>query len=153
MTRGTAAKLIINDRVDIALLSGADGVHLGQSDIPVKDARSCLGPEKIIGATARTVKQARRAVEEGADYLGSGAWFYTQTKQDAVPISEETYRAILQETSIPNVAVGGINADNGRKPLLCGASGLALSSGILKAQNPVDEVRKVRRLLEEFADS
>lgn len=151
MTAGTQTKLIINDRVDIALLSEADGVHLGQSDIPVKDARDCLGPGKIIGATAKTVEQARQAVEEGADYLGSGAWFPTETKQDAVPISEEMYRAILQKAPIPNVAVGGINAANGRKPLVCGASGLAISAGILKAQNPVEEVKKVRRLLEEFA--
>lgn len=151
MTAGTQTKLIINDRVDIALLSEADGVHLGQSDIPVKDARDCLGLGKIIGATAKTVEQARQAVEEGADYLGSGAWFPTETKQDAVPISEEMYRAILQKAPIPNVAVGGINAANGRKPLLCGASGLAISAGILKAQNPVEEVKKVRRLLEEFA--
>ena len=68
-----------------------------------------------------------------------------------MPISEEMYRAILREAPIPNVAVGGINAANGRKPLLCGASGLAISAGILKAQNPVEEVKKVRRLLEEFA--
>ena len=115
LTAGTKTKLIINDRLDIALLSDADGVHLGQSDIPVKEARSCLGPGKIIGATAKTVEQARRAVDEGADYLGSGAWFPTETKKDAVPISQEVYKAIIKEAPIPNVAVGGINAENGRE--------------------------------------
>lgn len=150
MTTGKDTKLIINDRVDIALLSDADGVHLGQSDIPVKDARNCLGPGKIIGATAKTVEQARQAAKEGADYLGSGAWFPTETKQDAVPISEEMYRAIIKEAPIPNVAVGGINAENGKKPLVCGAHGLAISAGILKAQDPVEEVRKVRKMFEKY---
>ena len=150
MTTGTNTKLIINDRLDIALLSDADGVHLGQSDVPVRDARKYLGQGKIIGATAKTVEQARQAKKDGADYLGSGAWFPTETKQDAAPISEETYRAILQEVPIPNVAVGGITAENGRKPLLCGAYGLAISAGILKAANPVMELRKVRKILEEF---
>lgn len=150
MTTGYHTKLIINDRLDIALLSAADGVHLGQSDIPVKDARKYLGAEKIIGATAKTAEQARQAVADGADYLGSGAWFPTKTKKDAVPISEEVYRAILTEAPIPNVAVGGITAENGRKPLECGAHGLAISAGILKAQDPSLEVKKIRRLLAEF---
>lgn len=150
MTAGSNTKLIINDRLDIALLSEADGVHLGQSDIPVKDARKCLGVEKIIGATAKTVEQARQAMADGADYLGSGAWFPTETKKDAVPIAEEVYRAILAEAPIPNVAVGGITAENGRKPLECGAHGLAISAGILKAQDPRAEVAKIRKLLAEF---
>lgn len=153
MTAGARTKFIVNDRLDIALLSGADGIHLGQSDISVSDARRCLGSGKIIGATAKTVKQALHAMEDGADYLGSGAWFATETKKDAVPISEETYCAILKAAPIPNVAVGGITAENGRKPLECGADGLAISAGILKAPNPVTEVKKVRRLLEEFKKS
>ncbi|MCI8495590.1 MAG: thiamine phosphate synthase [Lachnospiraceae bacterium] len=150
MTAGTKTKFIVNDRLDIALLSGADGVHLGQTDIPVKDARSCLGPEKIIGATAKTVEQARQAMREGADYLGSGAWFATETKKDAMRISEEMYRAILQEAPIPNVAVGGITAENARRPLECGAYGLAISAGILKAQDPAKEVAKVRACMEDY---
>ena len=149
MTAGYDTKLIINDRVDIAMLSGADGVHLGQSDLPVQDARRLLGGDRIIGATAKTVEQARQAVEDGADYLGSGAWFFTETKKDAVPISEEAYRAILREAAIPNVAVGGITAENCRKPLRCGASGLAISAGILKAAHPAAEVAKIRGIMEE----
>ena len=150
MTVNCNTKLIINDRLDIALLSGADGVHLGQSDIPVKDARTYLGTGKIIGATAKTVEQARQAMADGANYLGSGAWFPTETKKDAVPISEEVYRAILTEAPIPNVAVGGITAVNGRKPLECGAHGLAISAGILKAEDPYFEVKKIRRLMADF---
>lgn len=150
MVAGFDTKLIINDRLDIAMLCDADGVHLGQSDVPVRDARNLLGARKIIGATAKTVEQAKHAVEDGADYLGSGAWFPTETKRDAVPISEEIYRAILKETSIPNVAVGGITARNCRKPLECGATGLAVSAGILKAEHPAAEIQKIRKCFEEF---
>ncbi len=150
MARHYFAKLIINDRLDIAALSKADGVHLGQEDIPVKDARMFLGAGKIIGATAKTVNQAKEAVKAGADYLGSGAWFPTETKKDAVHISEEIYREILKAAPIPNVAVGGITRDNCQKPLSLGASGLAISAGILKALDPGAETRKIRRLLEKW---
>lgn len=146
MTAGFDTKLIINDRLDIALLCDADGVHLGQEDVPVKEARELLGAGKIIGATAKTVEQAQQAVEDGADYLGSGAWFPTGTKRDAVPISEEVYRAIIKKAPIPNVAVGGITAENAKRPLECGASGLAISAGILKAENPASEIAKIREL-------
>lgn len=149
MTEKYPAKFIVNDRLDIALLSDADGVHLGQSDVPVADARSVLGKNKIIGATAKTVEQAVQAEQAGADYLGSGAWFFTSTKKDAVPIAEETYRDILKAVSIPNVAVGGITAENCRKPLSCGANGLAISAGILGAEDVAAEVRKLREILEQ----
>lgn len=150
MAAGFDTKVIINDRLDIALLCDADGVHLGQSDLPVKEARNYFGPGKIIGATAKTVDQARQAVADGADYLGSGAWFPTETKKDAVPITKEIYRAILKEAPIPNVAVGGITAQNARIPLECGAHGLAISAGILKAEDPGAETEKIRRILDEF---
>lgn len=148
MTEKYDTKFIVNDRLDIAMISEADGVHLGQSDVPVADARRILGKDKIIGATAKTVEQAVRAEQEGADYLGSGAWFFTSTKKDAVPIAEETYRDILNAVAIPNVAVGGITAENGKKPLNCGANGLAISAGILSAEDVAAEVYKVRKLLE-----
>ena len=148
MTKKYHTKFIVNDRLDIAMLSEADGVHLGQSDVPVADARRILGKDKIIGATAKTVEQAVRAEQEGADYLGSGAWFFTSTKKDAVPIAEETYREILNAVTIPNVAVGGITVQNCRKPLDCGADGLAISAGILAAEDVAAEVRKLRDMLE-----
>lgn len=148
MTAHYHTKLIINDRVDIAALSEADGVHLGQSDLPVRDARAFLGSSKVIGATAKTVAQAVEAQNSGADYLGSGAWFPTSTKKDAVPISQETYRAILDATNIPNVAVGGITAENCQLPLSCGANGLAISSGILSAPDPAAEIQKIRQILQ-----
>lgn len=148
LTKACGTKLIINDRVDIALLSEADGVHLGQSDVPVQEARKLMGKDKIIGATARTREQAIRAQQEGADYLGSGAWFPTATKADAVPLSEETYREILDAISIPNVAVGGITVENCGKPLQCGAHGLAVSAGILHGGDAAAQVRKFRSILD-----
>lgn len=147
MTAHYHTKLVINDRLDIAALSNADGVHLGQSDIPIRDARSFLGAAKIIGATAKTPAQAIKAQEDGADYLGSGAWFPTSTKRDAIPITEETYQAILAATHIPNIAVGGITAANCRLPLSLGAHGLAISAGILASQDPAAEVKKIRQIL------
>ncbi len=152
MTKRFETKLVINDRLDIAALCGADGVHLGQSDIPVADARRFFGSGKIIGCTAKTVKQAEDAVAAGADYLGSGAWFPTDTKKDAAPILEETYRGILKAAPIPNVAIGGITAENAWKPLSCGAGGLAVSAGIFQAEDPVAEVRKLRSLLNSYED-
>lgn len=151
MTADFDTKLIINDRLDIAMLCDADGVHLGQSDVPVQDARMLLGKGKIIGVTAKTVEQAEQAMANGADYLGSGAWFPTETKKDAVLLSEEVYRAILKAAPIPNVAVGGITAQNCIRPLGCGATGLAISAGILKAKSPAKELRNIRKYLEEFS--
>lgn len=141
----SGAKVIINDRVDIAMLCGADGVHLGQEDIPVMYARRLLGAGKLVGATAKTPEQARAAEKEGADYLGSGAWFPTQTKEDAVPITEERYRQILDAVKIPNLAVGGITAENCGKPLECGCDGLAVSGGIMKAGDIPGAIRGFRR--------
>lgn len=101
--------LLINDRVDIALAVEADGVHIGQSDLPCGVVRQVLGKDKIIGVSARTAQQAIQAQADGADYLGVGAMFATSTKQDAKTVSVETLNDIRQSVSIPIVAIGGIN--------------------------------------------
>ena len=101
--------LLINDRVDIALAVEADGVHIGQSDLPCGVVRQILGKDKIIGVSARTAQQAIQAQADGADYLGVGAMFATSTKQDAKTVSVETLNDIRQSVSIPIVAIGGIN--------------------------------------------
>lgn len=101
--------LLINDRVDIALAVEADGVHIGQSDLPCSVVRQILGKDKIIGVSARTAQQAIQAQADGADYLGVGAMFATSTKQDAKTVSVETLNDIRQSVSIPIVAIGGIN--------------------------------------------
>ena len=104
--------LIINDNVDAVIGSNADGVHLGQSDMSISEARKILGKNKIIGATAKTVEQAQKAELEGADYLGSGAIFGTATKDDAKKMDIETLKSITQSVKIPVVAIGGITGEN-----------------------------------------
>lgn len=150
MVQKWPAKLIINDRLDIALLCGADGVHLGQSDIPAADARKLAGKDFIIGVTAKTPEQAAKAQADGADYLGSGAWYSTNTKKDAVPISDDAYRAILSASPLPNVAVGGLTVENCDRPLLLGASGLAVSAGIMASGNIPETIRMFREKLSRF---
>ncbi|MDO5397488.1 MAG: thiamine phosphate synthase [bacterium] len=122
--------LLINDNVEVCLKSGADGVHLGQNDMPCDEARRLLGDKKIIGVTAKTVEQAQTAQKMGADYLGSGAVFGTSTKADAVKMDMETLKSICASVSIPVAAIGGINKQNIRKLEGSGISGAAIVSGI-----------------------
>lgn len=104
--------LIVNDSVDVCLRSGADGVHLGQGDTPLRWARRVLGEGKTIGITAKTVQQARDAQLGGADYIGVGAMFGSTTKKDAIPLSFEQLAEIREAVDIPIVAIGGVTADN-----------------------------------------
>ena len=104
--------LIINDNVELAKKIHADGVHIGQSDMEIKNARELLGADKIIGVTAKTIEQAKAAETAGADYLGSGAVFGTSTKTDAKPMELDLFQEICESVTIPVVAIGGINADN-----------------------------------------
>lgn len=142
--------LLINDRVDIAKEIGADGVHVGQSDMEVSRAREILGDKAIIGVSARTVEQALEAERNGADYLGVGAVFGTNTKQDARPIPHETLREICRAVSIPVVAIGGITRDNLPGLRGCGLDGVALVSAIFAAGDIAGECRSLRKLCEEL---
>lgn len=136
---------IVNDRVDIALAVGADGAHVGQEDLPACRAREMLGDDRILGVTAETPEQAVKAEQEGADYLGTRAVFYTSTKQYAVPplglcgLSE-----IVQAVKIPVVAIGGINTDNARLVLSTGVCGIAVVSAIV-AQPDVESAARAMR--------
>lgn len=130
--------LIINDNVDAVIGSNADGVHLGQSDMSISEARKILGKNKIIGATAKTVEQAQKAELEGADYLGSGAIFGTTTKDDAKKMDIETLKSITQSVKIPVVAIGGITGENILELRSTGISGAAVVSGIF-AQNDIEK--------------
>ena len=121
---------IINDNVDLAKKIDADGVHVGQSDMAVEQARAILGPDKIIGATAKTVEQAKIAEEQGADYLGSGAVFGSTTKTDAIPMSKELLQQICESVQIPVVAIGGITLENVEELRGCRIAGVAVVSGI-----------------------
>ena len=121
---------IINDNVDIAVEIGADGVHVGQSDMEAGDVRAKLGEDKIVGVSAQTVEQALLAQERGADYLGVGAVFPTSSKDDAVEVDHEMVKAICEAVDIPVIAIGGITKDNVQELSGCGLCGIAVISAI-----------------------
>lgn len=124
---------VINDNVEIAIKTDADGVHVGQSDMEAGDVRKRLGPDKIIGVSAQTVEQAVLAEKRGADYLGVGAVFPTGSKDDADDVSFETLKAICEAVSIPVVAIGGISKENAIKLKESGICGVAVISAIYAA--------------------
>lgn len=124
---------VLNDRVEVARAVDADGVHVGQSDMALTQARAVLGPEKIIGVSASTVGQALAAETGGADYLGVGAVFPTGTKPDADTVSLETLREITQKVSLPVVAIGGINQETAPKLRDTGIAGIAVVSAVFGA--------------------
>ena len=136
--------LIINDDVEIALEAGADGVHVGQRDMDVQTARARLGSGKIIGVTAKTVEQALRAQEQGADYLGTGAVFGSGTKKDALPITIPQLNEICEAVHIPVVAIGGITAENVKALAGSKISGIAVVSGIFAQTNIKAAARKLK---------
>ena len=139
--------LIINDNVDIAVKSGADGVHIGQNDMDIKTARKILGDDMIIGASARNVSIALKAEADGADYIGCGAVFGTDTKSDALTISPDILRNIAHAVSIPVVAIGGVKKSNITKLEKTGIAGAAIVSGIFAAEDIERECREIRSIL------
>jgi len=140
---------IVNDSVEIALECGADGVHVGQDDIMGRDIRSMIGPDRILGITAKTVEQALAAEAAGADYLGVGAVFGSSTKKDAKRITPDMFRQITGAVSIPVVAIGGISADNMESLRGCGADGAAVVSAIFSAEDPGSAAAALRRIAED----
>lgn len=135
LTRKYNVAFIINDRVDIALLCDADGVHVGQSDIDAVSVRKLIGKDKIIGVSARSVAEAQKAKADGADYIGIGAMFSTSTKLDAKDVSFDTLREMTSQVDIPFVLIGGITLDNVCKLKEFNPDGYAIVSGILKADD------------------
>lgn len=144
LTREYGALLIINDRLNVALAVEADGVHLGQDDLPVALARRIGGERLIIGVSAETVEEALRAEADGADYLGVGPMFATDTKPDAgVPVGPERLRAIKERVSIPVFGIGGITLQNAPQVLMAGADGICVISAIFTAPEPVQATRQL----------
>ena len=137
--------LIINDRVDIALAVGADGVHVGQDDLPAGEVRRILGPDKIVGVSAGSVAEAVKAEEDGADYLGVGAMYATSTKEDADVTSREELLRIREAVDLPIVVIGGINRSNYRNFKGIGVNGLAVVSAVIAA----DDIEAAARELSE----
>lgn len=128
--------LIINDRVDIALAIDADGVHVGQSDMPCEVTRRLIGPNKILGVSAATIEEAKKAENDGADYIGTGAVFPTTTKDDADSVTKAELSQIVKSINIPVVAIGGINLDNAAQLVDTGIAGLSVVSAIMSSDNP-----------------
>ena len=126
---------IINDRLDMALAVDADGLHLGQEDLPLMTARRLYGSKKIIGVSVCTVSEALLARAQGADYLGVGAIFTTPTKKDAQPVTLATLKAIKESVDIPVVAIGGIGCENVGSVMKAGVDGVAVISAILQAED------------------
>ena len=154
LCRQYGATFIIDDHVDLVKQIGADGVHLGKLDMPIKEARERLGKGFIIGGTANTFEDIRQHVADGADYIGCGPFRFTTTKQKLSPIlGLDGYRSILAQMkeeglSIPVVGIGGITREDIPALKAVGLSGIALSGGILKAGNPVREMETIIQLTE-----
>lgn len=137
--------LIIDDRVDVALAVGAEGVHVGQSDMPVRDARRLMGPERIVGATTKTVPQALEAFEQGADYLGCGAIYPTTTHVKTVITPVETLKDVVKAVPIPVNAIGGLNKDNIYVLKESGIAGICAVSAIMKSADPESATRDLKK--------
>ena len=131
LTTKQNSALIINDYIDIALAVNADGVHLGQEDMPVPEARRIMGRKKIIGVSTHSLRQAQKAENEGADYIGFGPIFHTGTKDAGQPRGLKALQKVKEHINIPIVAIGGIKSGNIKDVLMSGADAAAIASGIL----------------------
>ena len=147
------AKFIIDDRVALVRELGADGVHLGKNDMPIREARQILGPDYIIGGTANTFEDAKAHYEASADYIGCGPFRFTTTKQKLAPVlGLDGYRHIIQQMraaniNIPIVAIGGITKDDIPAILQTGITGIALSGTVLRADDPIAEMKHIINII------
>jgi len=150
LTRDAKVPFIVNDRVDIALAADADGVHVGQSDLPASVARGIIGPDKILGVSVDTVEEAVLAEKDGADYLGVGPVFEARgTKPDAgEPLGVDRIARIRRHSRLPIVAIGGIDAENARQVREAGADAAAVISAIVAADDIADAARRLKRILD-----
>jgi thiamine-phosphate pyrophosphorylase len=147
LTRRVGLPLIVDDRVDVALALQAEGVHLGQEDMPAEVARRLIGPDRILGVSARSVAEAKEAEAAGADYLGVGDIFGTTSKPDAgAPIGLERFAEIVSSVSIPVVGIGGITLENAALVMQSGAAGVAVISAVIGAPDPEAAARRLRQI-------
>ena len=138
--------LLINDRIDIALAIDSEGVHIGQDDMPADIAREIIGEDKILGVSASTVEEAKKAQMDSADYIGSGAVFPTSTKDDADSVSKDELKEILDSIDIPVVAIGGITVENASTLKSSGIAGFSVVSAIMSAEDPKEASRKLKEI-------
>ncbi len=150
------AKLIVDDRLDVALAANADGVHLGQNDLPVAKAREISGKDFIIGGTANTFDQVIKHAEAGADYVGVGPYRFTTTKKGLAPVlGIDGYRNIVSQINahhihLPVIAIGGITRDDIPALMKTGIAGIALSGSVLRAESPVEEMKNTIKTLTKY---
>ena len=153
LCRAYGAKFIIDDRVALVRELGADGVHLGKNDMPIREARQILGPDFIIGGTANTFEDAKAHYEASADYIGCGPFRFTTTKQKLAPVlGLDGYRQIIRKLraaniTIPVVAIGGITKDDIPAILQTGITGIALSGTVLRADDPIAEMKHIINII------
>ena len=149
LCKRSGVTFIVNDRVDVAIASRADGVHLGQNDFPIPLARKILGREAIIGGSAGTREEARQCLTEGADYIGFGPVYPTASKEDAGPASGlGLLKQVVAEIPLPIIAIGGITRENAPLVIQAGVHGIAVISAVCCQQDPTNAAKCLRRLLE-----
>lgn len=147
LLKNSRTLFIVNDHVDIAKLIGADGVHLGQDDLPIKEARKILGKDKIIGISCHSLRQARDAQRNGADYIGIGPVFKTPAKPEYKPIGLGLLRTISKKVSIPFFAIGGIKKGNLLRVLSTGTSKVAVCREVCAAKNVPRSIIEIKGIL------
>ena len=147
LTRKNKTMFVLNDRADLAQALDAEGVHLGQQDLPVKDARRILGKNKLIGISTHSVSQAQEAEKQGADYIAIGPIFVTAAKPDVPPLTPEIITKVKDKVKIPFVAIGGINLENLEQVLAYGAQRVAVCRAIIKAQDVLATTKQFRQRL------
>ena len=150
LCRRYGVPFLVNDNVEIAIACGADGIHVGQEDLAAGEVRRRVGENMILGVSVHTVEEACQAVRDGADYLGLGAVFPTNTKTDVEQMSNETLRAICDAVDVPIVAIGGINQGNILKLAGSGVDGVALVSAIFSAEDIEGTCRELRAMSKEM---
>jgi thiamine-phosphate pyrophosphorylase len=149
LCKGAGVAFLVNDRVDVAIASHADGVHLGQDDFPIPLARKLLGEEAIIGGSASSMEEARKCLLEGADYIGFGPVYPTTSKEDAGPVGGlDLLKQIVQAIPLPIVAIGGIGRENTPLVMKAGVHGIAVISAVCCQEDPMEAAKCLRRLLE-----
>ncbi len=146
ITKKHKVPFIINDRVDIALAVNADGVHVGQSDLSLKDVRKLIGKNKIIGVSCGNLEEAKKAYKNGADYLGVGAIFPTNTKKDAKDVGIDGLKEIINNIPLPIVAIGGINKENIENLRDINLAGVALVSAIISQKDVKNSAKEIKKI-------
>lgn len=153
MCRDRGALFFANDHADLAVAAGADGLHVGQSDLPIEDVRQSLLPFQLVGSSNALVDEARASEAAGADYLAVGAMFPTSTKLNTRPAGVQTLRQVRQITDLPLVAIGGINAANVAEVVLAGADAICVTSAVLAAEDPEAAAIELAEIIERGLDS